>query len=115
MNSAFYTREIVRVIVKSHVATWPHPGRKLPEVPANIVVVVQPVDIQQRNGLAPVYVEGVIQVRPMFTLAKTGTQPVWRIDSWASSFDQYLADDGIFLGDYPPEISFSNINDQRPR
>ncbi|MBX7139150.1 MAG: Flp pilus assembly complex ATPase component TadA [Oligoflexia bacterium] len=62
------------------------------------------------------FVEGVIQVRPMFTLVKTGTQPVWRVDSWASSFDQVLADDGIFLGDYPPEISFGSVaNQSQPR
>ncbi|MCB0310478.1 MAG: CpaF family protein [Bdellovibrionales bacterium] len=55
------------------------------------------------------FVEGVIQVRPMFTLIKTGTQPVWRVDSWTSAFDEYLEEDGIFLGDSPPEISFGQL------
>lgn len=55
------------------------------------------------------FVEGVIQVRPMFTLVKTGSQPVWRVDSWTSAFDEVLADDGIFLGDSPPEISFGTV------
>ena len=52
------------------------------------------------------FVEGVIQVRPMFTMVKTGAQPVWRVDSWTSTFDEQLAADGVFLGDSPPEISF---------
>ena len=51
------------------------------------------------------FVEGVIQVRPMFTLAKPGVKPVWRVDSWASNFDEYLKKDGIHLGDSPPEIT----------
>lgn len=52
------------------------------------------------------FVEGVIQVRPMFTLIKQGTRPVWRIDSWASNFDEQLKADGIHLGDSPTEITF---------
>ena len=53
------------------------------------------------------FVEGVIQVRPMFTLIKTGDRPAWRVDSWSSSFDDVLAEEGIYLGDSPPEITFS--------
>jgi pilus assembly protein CpaF len=52
------------------------------------------------------FVEGVIQVRPMFTLIKTGERPVWRVDSWASAFDEVLNEDGIYLGDSPQEITF---------
>jgi pilus assembly protein CpaF len=55
------------------------------------------------------FVEGVIQVRPMFTQIKTGDKPMWRVDSWSSSFDEILAADGIFLGDSPQEITFSNV------
>jgi pilus assembly protein CpaF len=51
------------------------------------------------------FVEGVIQVRPMFSLIKQGTRPVWRVDSWSSNFDEQLKADGIHLGDSPPEIS----------
>lgn len=54
------------------------------------------------------FVEGVIQVRPMFTLIKTGERPVWRVDSWASAFDDVLAEDGIYLGDSPQEITFGS-------
>jgi len=55
------------------------------------------------------FVEGVIQVRPMFTLIKTGAQPVWRVDSWSSGFEEYLSEDGIFLGDSAREISFGTV------
>ena len=55
------------------------------------------------------FVEGTIQVRPMFTLAKQGERPVWRVDSWTSAFDEYLGRDGVFLGDAPPEIGFGNL------
>ncbi|MCO6432204.1 MAG: Flp pilus assembly complex ATPase component TadA [Deltaproteobacteria bacterium] len=52
------------------------------------------------------FVEGVIQVRPMFTQIKMGEQPMWRLDSWSSNFDEVLADNGIFLGDCPQEFGF---------
>lgn len=58
------------------------------------------------------YVEGAIQVRPMFTLAKTGQQPMWRVDSWSSAFEEQLSNDGIFLGDSPKEIGFHNVAQQ---
>jgi hypothetical protein len=52
------------------------------------------------------YVEGSIQVRPMFRLVETGNNPIWRLESWASSFDDILAENGIHLGDSPPEFGF---------
>ena len=56
------------------------------------------------------FVEGNIQIRPMFTLVKHGQQPVWRIDSWSSSFDHVLAKDGIYLGNCPQEITLNTIS-----
>jgi pilus assembly protein CpaF len=53
------------------------------------------------------FVEGVIQVRPMFTQIKQGTRPVWRVDSWSSNFDEQLKASGIHLGDSPQEITIS--------
>lgn len=50
--------------------------------------------------------EGQIQIRPMFTLTKQGEKPMWKVESWASRFDEYLSKEGIFLGDSPPEIGF---------
>jgi pilus assembly protein CpaF len=51
------------------------------------------------------FVEGVIQIRPMFTLTKTGHSPRWRVDSWASDFEHILSADGIHLGEAPSELS----------
>jgi len=59
------------------------------------------------------FVEGVIQVRPMFTLIKTGKQPVWRVDSWSSGFDEVLSRDGIYLGDSPPEVALNTVTGAR--
>lgn len=52
------------------------------------------------------FVEGMIQVRPIFRLIQYGEKPIWRIDSWSSGFEKILADDGIFLGEWPQEFSF---------
>jgi pilus assembly protein CpaF len=55
------------------------------------------------------FVEGVIQVRPMFSLAETGDRPVWKVNSWSSQFDKVLTKDGIYLGDVPPELTFGGV------
>lgn len=55
------------------------------------------------------FVEGVIQIRPMFTQVKMGEQPAWRVNSWSSTFDEVLADNGIFLGDSAQEIGFNSL------
>lgn len=54
------------------------------------------------------FVEGVIQVRPMFTLIKQGVRPVWRVDSWNSNFQEQLKADGIHLGESASEITFAD-------
>jgi pilus assembly protein CpaF len=56
------------------------------------------------------YVEGAIQVRPMFTYLRQGSQPMWRVDSWSSQFDSILTENGLYLGDSPPEVGFNTIN-----
>jgi pilus assembly protein CpaF len=61
------------------------------------------------------FVEGVIQVRPMFTLVKMGPRPVWRVDSWTSGHEEFLKKDGIHLGDYPQEIGFSTVGGEGRR
>jgi len=55
------------------------------------------------------FVEGTIQVRPMFSLVKQGAKPVWRVDSWTSNFDEQLKAEGIHLGDSPQEITLSPL------
>jgi pilus assembly protein CpaF len=61
------------------------------------------------------FVEGVIQVRPMFTLIKQGVKPVWRVDSWSSNFDEQLKAAGIHLGDSPQEISIGGGASGQPQ
>jgi len=53
------------------------------------------------------YVEGMIQVRPMFRIAKTGQNPIWKLESWSSSFDEQLSEAGIHLGSCQQEFGFS--------
>lgn len=52
------------------------------------------------------FVEGVIQVRPMFSISRLGERPMWRVESWTSSFEEVLTANGIFLGESPPEFGF---------
>lgn len=61
------------------------------------------------------YVEGAIQVRPMFTYLRNGQQPMWRVDSWSSQFDSILVENGIYLGDSPPEVGFNTVNPDATR
>jgi pilus assembly protein CpaF len=53
------------------------------------------------------YVEGMIQVRPMFKIIKTGQNPIWKLESWSSSFDEQLSEAGIHLGSCQQEFGFS--------
>jgi len=53
------------------------------------------------------YVEGMIQVRPMFKIIKTGQNPIWKLESWSSAFDEQLAESGIHLGSCQQEFGFS--------
>lgn len=54
------------------------------------------------------YVEGMIQVKPMFSLEETGDRPMWRVHSWNSGFDEDLQNDGIYLNQSPPELTFNS-------
>lgn len=60
------------------------------------------------------FVEGTIQVRPMFTLIKEGQNPVWRLDSWSSSFESILSQNGVFLGGTPKEITLNTVQGPTP-
>jgi len=59
------------------------------------------------------FVEGQIQVRPMFTLIKQGIRPVWRVDSWNSNFGEQLKKDGVNLGDSSQEITLPDFAGSR--
>ncbi|RIL05525.1 MAG: hypothetical protein DCC75_11600 [Proteobacteria bacterium] len=54
------------------------------------------------------FVEGAIQIRPMFSYSAAHGRPTWRVDSWSSSFDEILTGDGLHLGSLPPEITFGS-------
>lgn len=54
------------------------------------------------------FVEGSIQVRPLFKLVEQGERPKWRVESWSSNFEDILARNGIFLGEAPEYLTFSH-------
>lgn len=54
------------------------------------------------------FVEGQIQVRPMFKLVEEGDNPKWEVQSWSSNYEDVLARNGIYLGDAPKYLTFSN-------
>ena len=57
------------------------------------------------------FVEGQIQVRPMFRLVQEGDSPKWEVQSWSSNYEDVLERNGIFLGEAPKYIGFSK-NDE---
>jgi pilus assembly protein CpaF len=61
------------------------------------------------------FVEGTIQVRPMFSQIQQGENPLWKVDSWSSGFDEVLSAQGIRLGDMPPEIGFNTTTSDTGR
>lgn len=54
------------------------------------------------------FVEGNIQVRPMFKLVEHGDNPKWEVLSWSSNYEEVLEANGIYLGDAPKYLTFSN-------
>lgn len=56
------------------------------------------------------FVEGNIQVRPIFKLVHQGEDPIWEVQSWSSFYDEILEKNGIFLGDAPKHLGFASVN-----
>lgn len=56
------------------------------------------------------FVEGTIQVRPIFKLVHEGEDPIWEVQSWSSFFDDVLEKSGIFLGDAPKHLGFASMS-----
>lgn len=50
------------------------------------------------------FVEGTIQVKPMFRYDHSRGHPAWVVESWNSFFDGVLSADGIRLGDATPTL-----------
>lgn len=55
------------------------------------------------------YVEGAIQVRPMFTYQQVRGNPSWKINSWSSQFDDILQSLGVRLSTFPAEMQPQQI------
>jgi pilus assembly protein CpaF len=53
------------------------------------------------------FIEGQIQIKPIFKIIRGGENPLWRIDSWSSNFDDLLKESGLLLGEQPKEFGFS--------
>jgi hypothetical protein len=56
------------------------------------------------------YVEGNIQVRPMFKLVEQGDNAQWEVLSYSSFFEEVLEQNGIYLGDAPKFLGFSSMS-----
>ncbi|MFN8391717.1 MAG: ATPase, T2SS/T4P/T4SS family [Bdellovibrionota bacterium] len=54
------------------------------------------------------FVEGNIQVRPMFKLVHQGENPQWEVQSYSSYYEEVLERNGIYLGDSPKYLGFNN-------
>lgn len=54
------------------------------------------------------YVEGNIQIRPMFKLVQPGENPQWEVLSYSSYYEEVLERNGIYLGDSPRYLGFNN-------
>ena len=54
------------------------------------------------------FVEGQIQVRPMFKLVQHGENPQWEVLSYSSYYEEVLERNGIYLGDAPKFLGFNN-------
>jgi pilus assembly protein CpaF len=59
------------------------------------------------------FVEGQIQVRPMFKLVQQGENPKWEVLSWSSNYEEVLERNGIYLGDAPKYVGFSNTTEEK--
>ena len=56
------------------------------------------------------FVEGNIQIRPMFKLVQEGTNPQWEVLSYSSFFEDVLERNGIYLGDAPKFLGFGTTS-----
>lgn len=53
------------------------------------------------------FVEGQIQIRPMFKLVREGENPQWEVLSYSSFHEEVLEQNGIYLGDAPKFLGFN--------
>lgn len=66
------------------------------------------------------FVEGSIQVKPMFRFDYSKGEPTWLVESWSSYFDTVLLADGIHLGEHNTALTLakrsrdSHTSESRP-
>ena len=60
------------------------------------------------------FVEGQIQIRPMFKLVNEGENPQWEVLSYSSFYEEVLEQNGIYLGDSPKFLGFNNQSSNVP-
>ncbi len=53
------------------------------------------------------FVEGNIQIRPMFKLVEQGDSALWEVLSYSSFYEDVLERNGIYLGDAPKYLGFN--------
>lgn len=58
------------------------------------------------------YVEGSIQIRPMFTYKQHALRPTWRVETWSSQFDEVLKQQGVSISTFNPELTFPDQDHQ---
>ncbi len=56
------------------------------------------------------FVEGNIQIRPMFKLVDQGDNPQWEVLSYSSFHEEILERNGIYLGDAPKFLGFQSAS-----
>jgi Flp pilus assembly CpaF family ATPase len=59
------------------------------------------------------YVEGSIQIKPIFKFDHSSQSPSWFVESWNSYFEEVLSKDGIHLGRLEKTLNFET-NQERP-
>jgi pilus assembly protein CpaF len=60
------------------------------------------------------FVEGSIQIKPIFGFDHSKEQPTWIVESWSSYFDSVLVADGIHLGQHNTTLTLSQDRSPSP-
>lgn len=60
------------------------------------------------------FVEGAIQIKPIFRVDHSQETPTWLVESWNSYFEEVLSKDGIYLGRLDKTLSLETSRNQTP-
>jgi pilus assembly protein CpaF len=61
------------------------------------------------------FVEGSIQIKPIFSFDHSKEDPTWIVESWSSYFDSVLVADGIHLGQHTSTLTLAETQAFTPR